>query len=261
MRVSVGPRVARRLLRYELERMCARAGVTHAEMGARLGVSRASFSQAVAGKNLLSRPALEVLATHLDAVERLPWLIELLALARPRHGEPVRLRDQELALGLEAFAVRIEVFDPLAVTPLLQTAEYARELVDDVHADEVGRRRGTITADEPAELDYLADELALLRPVGGPAIMGDQYDHLIAMSELPNVTLRVLPAGQRPPRTGAFQLIRTADAVIAYQETRQSAYYYSEPEAVADYQRLLEELRERALDPERSRDLIARLKR
>ncbi|MFC7617731.1 DUF5753 domain-containing protein [Actinokineospora soli] len=117
-----------------------------------------------------------------------------------------------------------------------------------------------MTADEPAELDCLADECALRRSVGGAVVMGEQYDHLIAMSERPNVSLRVLPAGLRPPRTGAFQLIRTEDAVVAYQETRRSAHYYSEPEAVADYQRLLDELRERALDPDRSRDLIAGLK-
>ena len=259
MRVSVGARVARRLLRYELERMCAAAGVTHAEMGARLGVSRASFSQAVAGKNLLSRPAMEVLATHLDVVDRLPWLVELLTLARGALGEAACVRDQELAVGLEAIAVRVEVFDPLAVTPLLQAPGYARELAGAAHADAVARRRGVLTADDPAELDCVADELALRRPVGGSSVMAEQYGHLLAMADSPHVTIRVLPAGSGPPRVGAFQLISTEDAVVACQETRRSAHYYTEPDAVADYRRLFEELRERAYDPDRSRDLIADL--
>jgi hypothetical protein len=259
VRVSVGARVARRLLRYELERMCAAAGVTHAEMGARLGVSRASFSQAVAGKNLLSRPALEVLATHLDVVGRLPWLIELLALARGAVGEAAGVRDQELAIGLEAVAVRVEVFDPLAVTPLLQAPGYARGLAGAAHADAVARRQGVLTADDPAELDCLIDESALHRPVGGASVMAEQYAHLVAVAELPNVTLRVLPAVGRPPRTGAFQLISTEDAVVACQETHRSAHYCTEPDAVADYRSLFEELRERAHDPDTSRDLIAGL--
>lgn len=259
MRVSVGPRVARRLLRYELERMCAAAGVTHAEMGARLGVSRASFSQAVAGKNLLSRPALEVLATHLDAADRLPWLIELLAVARPKSEEPVGLHDRELALGLEAVARRIEVFDPLAVTALLQSPRYAREWGGDAHAAEVARRGATLTADEPADLEYLADEFALRRVVGGPGVMREQRDHLLELGARPNVVVRVIPAGRKPPRVGPFQLIRTADAVVACQDTRRSAYYYDQPDAVADYQGLFAELRDRALDATQSRELVAGL--
>lgn len=91
MRVHVSSRVARRLLRFEVERLCARAGVTHAELGARLGISRPAFSQAAAGRNLLSKPTLEVLAAHLDAVDLLPWLIELWAIARPRPGRRTRL--------------------------------------------------------------------------------------------------------------------------------------------------------------------------
>ncbi|MFC5290549.1 Scr1 family TA system antitoxin-like transcriptional regulator [Actinokineospora guangxiensis] len=259
MRVRVGARVARRLLRYELERMCAAAGVTHAEMGARLGVSRASFSQAVAGKNLLSRPAMEVLATHLDVVGRLPWLIELLTLARGPLGEAAGVRDQELAIGLEAVAVRVEVFDPLAVTPLLQAPGYARGLAGAAHADAVALRQGVLTAGEPAELDWVADESALRRPVGGPSAMAEQHAHLLAMADLPNVTIRVLPAGGGPPRPGAFQLISTQDAVVACQETRRAAHYYTEPDAVADYRALFDELRERAYDPGASRDLIAGL--
>lgn len=263
MRVSVGPVVARRLLRYELERMCAKAGVTHAEMGERLGVSRASFTQLLAGKNLPSRPALEVMAQHLDAAQRLPRLVELLAVARPRTAEReagAGVHDHELALGLEAFAAEIEVFDPAAVTPLLQTRAYARELVgteEEVNARL--RRQGTLTAEEPAVFHFLTDEHALRRRVGGVETMAEQCDHLLSMVARPNVTVRVIPADGPPPLVRAFQLFRADDLVVAHEETRRSAYYYDDPEAVADYEGVLADLRARALDPEQSRELIAEL--
>ena len=37
------------------------------------------------------------------------------------------------------------------------------------------------------------DELALLRPVGGPTVMAAQLDHLAEMAEHPAVTFHVLP--------------------------------------------------------------------
>ena len=111
---AVGPvldgTVARRVLGYELTRLLADRGVTHGEMADRLGVSRASFTQAASGKTLLSRASLEVVLAHLDAVEVLPRLLHLLRLAR-RSSSRRAAGDRELVKGLEAFASRIELYD------------------------------------------------------------------------------------------------------------------------------------------------------
>lgn len=163
-------------------------------------------------------------------------------------------------MGLEAVADRIDVFDPLAVTPLLQTRGYARELLGAAHAEEVLRRQATVTAPRPATVEYIADEAALRKTVGGASTMIEQYDHLLAMGDRGNVTVRVVPVGQCPQHSGAFQLLSTATAVVAAQETRRSACYYTEPDAIADYRALLSDLRERAHTPERSRSLIADLR-
>lgn len=45
----------------------------------------------------------------------------------------------------------------------------------------------------PLELHSLIDEAALHRMIGGPAVMVEQLDHLLAMAELPHVTIQVIP--------------------------------------------------------------------
>jgi Domain of unknown function (DUF5753) len=71
--------------------------------------------------------------------DRIPLMLELLAVARlkldqqgtvQQHVEfSSSMSDFELFIGLEAVAVGIEVFEPMAITGLLQTEAYARELI------------------------------------------------------------------------------------------------------------------------------------
>src|SRR5947199_9262299 len=82
VQVTFGPQVARRVLRYELDRLCEQAGKTHTQAGERLGMSRVGFTQLVSGKNLPSRPALEILMDFVGRPDRIPAMLELLAVAR-----------------------------------------------------------------------------------------------------------------------------------------------------------------------------------
>jgi len=82
VQVSFGPQVARRVLRYELDRLCQQAGKTHTQAGERLGMSRVAFTQLVSGKNLPSRPALQALLDFFGGPDRIPLMLELLAVAK-----------------------------------------------------------------------------------------------------------------------------------------------------------------------------------
>ena len=286
MQVSLGPQVARRVLRYELDRLCTQAGKTHADAGKRLGVSRVGFTHLVTGRNLPSQPALEILTAFFGRPDKLPMLVSLLGIAKlkPDHQGTMRqpgeslstMEDFELAVGLEAFATGIEVFDPLIVNGLLQTEQYARELIGyhasitlgvDVEASVALRmqRQSVITRDQnPAELWWVVEEQALRRPVGDLATMAGQLDHLLAMTERPNVNIQVIPheVGVHPALQGAFFLLRFEDdGRVAYEETRRSAYYYDAPDAVEDYEKVMNHLRHLALNPNRTRALIAQVKK
>jgi Domain of unknown function (DUF5753)/Helix-turn-helix domain len=286
VQVTFGPQVARRVLRYELDRLCEQAGKTHAQAGERLGVSRVGFTHLVSGKNLPSRPALEVLMDFFGRPDRIPMMLELLTVARlkPDQQSTVQqhiessssMNDFELAIGLEAVASGIEVFEPLLITGLLQTEAYARELIA-YHAsitlgvnieDSVAlrlRRQSVITREvSPTELWCVTEEQVLRRPVGDPAVMADQLDHLLEMTKHPNVNFQVLPhdVGVHPALTGAFYLLRFEDDWrVAYEETRRSAYYYDAPDAVEDYGKVMNHLRHLALNPKRSRALVAKARK
>jgi hypothetical protein len=261
VQVSFGPQVARRVLRYELDRLCEQAGKTHTQAGERLGMSRVGFTHLVSGKNLPSRPALEVLMDFFGRVDRVPMLLELLAVAKlkpdqqgtvQQNVEPTSsMNDFELFIGLEAVAAGIEVFEPMLITGLLQTEAYARELIA-YHAsitlgvnieDSVAlrlRRQSVITREaSPAELWCVAEEQVLHRPVGDPAVMAGQLDHLVEMTGQPNINFQVIPReiGVHPALQGAFCLLRFDDDWrVAYEETRRSGYYYDSPAAVEDYE-------------------------
>lgn len=286
MQVSFGPKVARRVLRYELDRLCDQAGKTHAQAGERLGMSRVGFTHLVSGKNLPSRPALEILMGYFGRPDRTQVMFDLLAVAKLKPDQQGTVQhhfdatssmdDFELAIGLEAVATGIEAFEPMLVTGLLQTEAYARELIAyhasiaaGVHLDASlalrMQRQSVLTRDvSPAELWCVVEEQALRRPVGGPGVMAGQLDHLLAMTELPNVNLQVIPreVSVHPALKGAFYLLRFDDDWrLAYEETRRSAYYYDKPEAVEDYGKTMNHLRHLTLNPKRSRAFVSKVRK
>ncbi|MGX7824021.1 helix-turn-helix domain-containing protein [Actinokineospora sp. 24-640] len=253
----VEPGVARRLLRYELQRMCADSGVTHAQMGARLGVSRASFTQMLMGKSLPSRAALEVLANHLGASNRLPMLLEVLGLARSRSDTDSTGGDRDLLVGLEAYAHTIEVYDPLVISPPLRASAYARVL-----SDAGPPRGGMFWGDNPATLVWIVEEHALRRVVGDAAVMRSQYVHLCALAELPHVTIQVMPAdsGAHPGLAGGFEIVHGSGGTVVCELTRQAAHYADRPEVVAEYAEMFGGLRKLALSPEESEVMLRHLR-
>jgi transcriptional regulator with XRE-family HTH domain len=286
MQVTFGPQVARRVLRYELDRLCEQAGKTHAQVGERLGMTRVGFTHMISGKNLPSRPALEILLDFFGRPDRIPMMLELLSVAKLKPNQQGEMHqnvessstmnDFELAIGLEGVATTIEVFDPVIVNGLLQTEAYARELITyhasitldvDVEASVAlrMRRQTAITREEsPAELWWVVEEHALRRPVGGAAMMAGQLDHLLELMRQPNVNIQVIPheVGVHPSLKGAFFMLRFGDDWrVAYEETRRSAYYYDAPEAVEDYEKVMNHLRHLALNPKRSRALITELRK
>jgi hypothetical protein len=274
------------VLRYELVRLCEQAGKTHTQAGERLGMTRVGFTHLVSGRNLPSRPAVEVLLDYFGRSDRLPLMLELLTVAKLKPdqqstmqqpgGSLSSMNDFELAVGLEAVATGIEVFDPSIVNGLLQTEAYARELIAyhasithgvDVEASVALRlqRQTVVTRDaNPVELWSVIEEQALRRPVGGPAVLAGQLDHLLDVTRRPNVNVQVIPheVGVHPALQGAFFLLRFEDDWrVAYEETRQSVYYYDSPAAVEDYEKVMNHLRHLALSPKRSRALIATVRK
>lgn len=128
-------------------------------------------------------------------------------------------------------------------------------------------RQRRVSEDCSLALKVVLDESVLLRKVGSPEVMHEQLAHLVEMSRLPNVTVRVLPlSGSHPLGTGSFALLvfpsvqgtgPGTDIVYVEQLTRNEVYVDEEAEAFA-YRRAFDQLVADSLDPERSLELIAR---
>jgi hypothetical protein len=126
----------------------------------------------------------------------------------------------ELAIGLEAEAVSIHMFNPLFVGGLFQTDTYARAISEaywtsesqeqlERHVEVRMERQKILTERKQLRIRAVIDESVLLRPVGGDETLRDQLRRLLELASLPNITIRVLPlaVGAHPGGEGPFRII------------------------------------------------------
>jgi hypothetical protein len=126
-------------------------------------------------------------------------------------------------VGLEEAAHDLATYESDLVPGLLQTGEYARAIIcahyPAISEDDLaGRvrlrleRQAILTrAADPTPLRVALSEAVIRYPVGGPEVMARQLAHLVYMSGLPHISLRVVPfaAGPHPGVvTGPFMVQR-----------------------------------------------------
>ncbi|GAA3995967.1 MULTISPECIES: helix-turn-helix domain-containing protein [Streptomyces] len=133
-------------------------------------------------------------------------------------------------LGFESVAAELYAYDPTFVPGLLQTEAYTRALLNSRHSAERGdaivalraerQDRLLREASEP-RLNFLVDEAALRRWIGGPAVMREQLRHLKSVAELGHVDLGVVPfaLGLHPVlRNGSIALTFKDDSDVLFVE-------------------------------------------
>jgi hypothetical protein len=167
-------------------------------------------------------------------------------------------------VGLEADAVSVKNYQSILIPGLLQTPDYARAVNEAVmpqpdperleEQTEVRlRRQERLTQDPPLRFGVILDEAALHRVIGGPAVMEAQLWHLVELSQLPNVTLQVIPfsAGAHPAMDSTFIILEFADAVpgLVYVEGLVGWVYMERSRDVERYMRVFERLCDIALPP------------
>ena len=125
------------------------------------------------------------------------------------------------------------------------------------------RRQERVSSGEnPLRLWSVMDESALRRVVGGRELMRDQLEHLVEQSQLPHVTVQVIPfeMGAHPGLNGQYAILEfpdTADSSVVYIEGVTSDLYLEKPNDVQKYSVMYEHLRAQALNPDQSRQFIA----
>lgn len=123
-------------------------------------------------------------------------------------------------------------------------------------------RRSLFSEERPAWFTFYLHEAVLRLPIGGPAVMREQLQHLLRMSARSCVTLRVVPdaLGAYAGLSGPFILMEFAEfRPVTYLDSETSSLFLERRDEAAAYQRILAALTHAALDEEQSRELIATL--
>jgi transcriptional regulator with XRE-family HTH domain len=174
-------------------------------------------------------------------------------------------------LGLEGAASVIRTYEVQFVPGLLQTPDYTRAIMrlGPVSAPQElaerrlalrTRRQGLLRRENPPHLWAIIDEAALRRPVGGRAVMRAQLRHLIEVSELPAVSVQVLPlsVGQ-VPISEAMILLRFPEGELpdlVYLEQTTGARYLDKPEETEQCLHVLNQLGTAARPPTATRSAL-----
>lgn len=273
-----GSVVRRMLLGSQLRRLREARGITREAAGYSIRASESKISRMELGRVSFKTRDVEDLLTLYgitDEAER----TSLLSLAKEANVAGWWHSYSDVLpswfptyVGLEGAASLIRVYEVQFVHGLLQTEAYARAVVRrgmqgaseaDVErrvALRMERQKHLVSENAP-DLHIVLDEAALRRPYGDRDVMRGQLQHLIEISEQPNVRLQVMPFsfGGHAGESGAFTILSFPESDLSdvvYLEQLTSALYLDKPEDVAQYERTLEEIQHDGPGPGESRDLL-----
>ncbi|MGW7490940.1 helix-turn-helix domain-containing protein [Streptomyces sp. NPDC054786] len=246
---------ARWVLACELQRLREASGKSLAQLAEETNYDRTYLHRLETGERLSKLPVMEAL----DRVYGTGGLlVRLWGLAR-----------------LEAFADRYKLFMKyeakaaimhkfmLGIPGLLQTEDYARLVLSSapmpVPADELEEsvavrmgRQDLLRSSPPPSVRVILDESAFMRPPADTAVWRDQLSRLVSASELPHITIQVLPfaAGLHDLIGGSLSLLWMADGTaVAYLEGNKSGSLIEDATEISQLRLSYDCLRDMALTP------------
>jgi len=276
---NVNPTVRRRRLGQELRRLRELKGMTAEEVAERLLVSQSKISRLENGRRSISqRDVRDLCGVYEVEDHRIVDSLMQMAKDSRQQGWWHSFGDipYSVYIGLETDAASLRVYDPQVVPGLLQTRTYAESLISgalpeatptdiDKRVQVRLRRQERISAaDNPLRLWAVLDEATLRREVGNKQVMIEQLEHLIEMSQLPHVTVQLIPftMGAHPGVSGQYAILEfpdAADSSVVYIEGVTSDLYLEKAQDVQKYSVMYEHLRAQALNADQSRDFISKV--
>lgn len=262
-----------RALANELRDLRRAAGLTTKEAAEKVDVSPATLNRSELG---LRTPPPEEVSSMLTAygvkgVEK-QRVLTLARAANPagwwETGGNALPKQLPTLITFEGEATKITNFEPLLVPGLLQTHAYMRAVMESggiPDADADGRvaaragRQTVLTRKRPPRYLVIIDEAVLRRPFGGRTVMAEQIRHIIAVAELPNATVQVIPFDRGGyPIYGPFLLLQfSKTGAIVHLEHKQASGFLDEPDDTAPFQALTDTLKAVALDPAATSEFLA----
>lgn len=278
---SGAPTARRIVLGAQLRRLREAAGITRADAGYAIRSSESKMSRVELGRvGFKERDVADLLTMYgvHDEAERQTFLEMVKQSNEPgwwnRYNDLMPHWFQDY-VGLEESASRIQTFELQFVPGLLQTQAYALaiashgapHLADEEIERRVAlrmRRQKALARPDAPRLWAVVDESVLRRPIGSHRVLKDQIDNLLELTTLPHITLQVLPLTLGGyAAEGAFTMLRFAESElpdIVYIEHLTGALYLDKLDEIERYGRALDRLAVAAETPDRSRQLLAKLR-
>ncbi len=278
-----GATVRRYVLGLELKRLRNAVNVTQGEAAECIDTDDSRISRIESGSSPISRPELSellrryglhsggelyefLIALHRDSRKRGWW-------HQQRGAIPLSL--QQL-IELESSATRMVQFSPTVLPGLLQTEDYAAALISSFPVPAQGSveeavqvrmtRQKVLTEAAAPQFICLLDEATLHRQVGGPQTQAAQLRRLVAVSNQPALTIRVLPyaSGVHSGVHGGFKLFSYPSPTsmeFAFVEYLGGHIFVEGDGAVDAFRRTAGSLQDEALSSDDSMELITRIAR
>lgn len=277
-----GPNVVRRRrLAAELRRLREYAGLTGDQATHRLGwPSSSKLSRIELGRTGLKQADLQSLLNLYNVTSARRAELTALAEESRRSGATqaagMRLPGVVAFMEAEADAESIWIWEPQIVPGLFQIEAYTRALLKawvtrfSLPAGEVDRRvearrlrQEVLTRDLAPQISVVIDESVLRRRVAEASVMHEQLKHLVAISEIPHVAIRVLSLhGEHLVGTGSFNYLRfrqihdvQLNDIVVYEHLTGMEDVEGEYE-LHQYNIVFQSLLDSALGSEKSRTLI-----
>jgi transcriptional regulator with XRE-family HTH domain len=278
-----GPTAPRIALGAQLRRLREATNITTGQAAGAIRASPSKLSRLERGRTgARQRDVADLLTLYgvIDEAER----EQLLILARQANApgwwqqyHDVLPRWFGLYIGLEEASSVIRAYEVQLVHGLMQTEDYARAVIHlfnaGAPAEEIDRRislrmqrQQLLTRPGAPELWAVLDEAALRRPTGGPQVMRAQMEHLLQLTDLPTVTLQIVPLRAGPPAAagGPFTILRFPGPDLpdlVYLEQLNSALYLDQPHDVTGYLTVMDRLCVQAKTGAASQDMLRALLR
>jgi transcriptional regulator with XRE-family HTH domain len=278
-----GPTALRIALGMQLRRLRDASHVTSTQAAEAIRATSSKISRLERGRTTAKqRDVADLLSLYgvTDDAER-EQLLELVRQASApgwwQQYTDVLPRWFESYVGLEWAASIIRNYEVQFVQGLLQTEDYARAviMISNAHApaEEIDRRvnlrikrQQLLTQPGAPEFWAVLDEAALRRSPGSPTMMRAQLEHLLQITELPNVTLQVVPfdTGPHAAAGGPFSILRFPEPDlpdVIFLEQLNSAVYLDQPDDVTNYVTIMDQLCVQAATDTASKNMISALLR
>jgi transcriptional regulator with XRE-family HTH domain len=270
---TTSPVVQRRRLRVDLRRARIDAGYTQEQVAAAMDWSLSKLIRIENGAVNISTNDLKAILTHYGITDG-ERTAEFLALSRGARERSWWSSYRDVAsprliqlIEYEAASIVTRNFQPLLVPGLLQTEEYARNVLkglnpqySEEHVESLVevrmRRQELLGRSDTPKLFFILDQAVVEREVGGKAGMRRQLSQMIDLAGMRDLTIEVVPfgAGAHPGLLGPFQIyefLDTADDDALWLEGPTGDLLSRDnPEEITSFREKFEQLRKISLGEE-----------